>query len=94
MENNYNEFTIEKLEEILNELSTAKTKQRNMIARTGKYGAINYTCVLQETLYEYSGIKITDKVKKEIRTKVESQEWLDGMYKIENGILTYEGVYE
>ncbi len=94
MENDYNKFTIEKLKEVLDELSEAKTKQRSIIARTGKYGAINYACILQETLHEYCGEKIIDELRKEIRIKVESADWPDGIYKIQNGILTYEGIYE
>lgn len=87
------EFNMELLEKILNELS--ENPPRSITAHTGKLGAINYACVLEEQFKVYSlNRPLTDKEKEEIKKEVSSYNWPDGVYKIKNGFIEYKGNYE
>lgn len=92
MKDEYNEFSLQKLEEILNEVKDSKERKLNFT--TGKLGAINMECTLRETLHQYGGKELTEQDKKDIRSKVESFDWKDGVYRMGDFGIEYLGKYE
>lgn len=89
----YDKFTMKALEEILGELKSKK--ERSFTFHTGRLGAINYACTLEEQMKVFAFNRaLSDNEKKEIRTKVEAYNWPDGHYKVKDRFIEYLGNYE
>lgn len=94
----YSNFTMEKLEEVLLDLTEGlKEKlERQMIVRTGKKGALSFL----ETFYRRALVfteSLTGKEdlerKVQLLVKRDSEYMPEGIYRIDNTGLHYEGTY-
>jgi hypothetical protein len=65
-------------------------EDKKFILITGKLGAINSEIAFREEVFKLGGEELSETDKIEIRSKVESMDWKDGSYIIDETGIHYE----